>query len=64
MGKYFRHAPGRPQEACQVQVRLEDPDEDPARQLEVGGGGPDREEGDHLGPLRDPWAMHLGPKGC
>ena len=20
MGKYFRHAPGRPQEACQVQV--------------------------------------------
>merc|ERR1712130_1080775 len=34
------------------------------KQLEVRGGGPDREEGNHLGPLRDPWPMHLGPKGC
>merc|ERR1712096_257598 len=51
--------PGRPQEARQVQVRLEDPHEDPAPGPEGRGGGPDREEGDHPGPLRDPGQVHL-----
>merc|ERR1712211_217304 len=37
----LRHAPRRPQEARQVQVRLQDPDEDPAHQPEVRGGRSD-----------------------
>merc|ERR1712061_846703 len=53
------HAPGRPQEACQVQVRLQDPDADPAGGEEVRGGEADRDEGDDAGPVRDPRAVHL-----
>merc|ERR1712112_700823 len=51
--------PGRPQEACEVQVCFQDSDEDPARPREGRGGEPDREEGHHSGPLRDPWQVHL-----
>merc|ERR1712012_1103921 len=57
----LRHAPGRPQEARQVQVRLQDPDEDPAGGQEGRGGGLDREEDDRSRPVRDPWPVHLGP---
>merc|ERR1711953_114799 len=55
----LRHATGRPQEACKVQVCIEDPDENPPCPCEGRGGGPHREEDHHSRPLRDPWKMHL-----
>ena len=42
------------------QVRLQDPDEDPAGGEEVRGGEADRDQGDDAGPVRDPGPMHVG----
>merc|ERR1712047_122700 len=53
---------GRSQEACQVQIRLQDPDEAVAKGTIGPGGGAYREEDDHLGPLRHPGSVHLGTK--
>ena len=44
------------------QVRFQDPDEAVAQGAVEPGGGADREEDDHLGPLRHPWPVHLGTK--
>ena len=41
------------------QVRLQDPDEDPAGGEEVRGGEADRDQGDDAGPVRDPGPVHL-----
>ena len=51
---------GRSQEEGQVQVRVQDPDEDPARRRQDRGGGPHRAEEDLPGPVRDPGSLHLG----
>merc|ERR1739844_306658 len=51
--------PGRPQEACQVQVCLQDPDEDPSQLREGRDRGPDREEGHLPRPVRDPRKVHM-----
>jgi len=50
----------RPQEARQVQVRVQDVDADTAREPEERGGGPDRQGDDDAGLVRDPRPMHLG----
>merc|ERR1712062_780524 len=46
-----RHASGGSQEASQVQVRFQDPDEAVAEGAVEPGGGADREEDNHFGPL-------------
>merc|ERR1719333_909824 len=55
----FSDMPQGPQEACQVQVCLQDPDEDLAQLREGRDRGSDREEGHLPGPLRNPWQVHM-----